>query len=507
MDSGLFPEFVISVFASMSVLFIFVIGLGVAVVAVLFIIDISQTADAIRQNYPVIGRLRYLFERLGRFFRQYFFATDREEMPFNREQRRWVHRAAKDLSNTVAFGSTRDLRPVGTVLFLNCPYPPLERATNPTRPVTTGPHCKTPYTTDALFHISAMSYGAISSPAVLALSGGARMAGCWLNTGEGGLSPWHLEGGGDLVFQIGTANYGVRDGDGNLDDAKLAEVAAHDRVRMFEIKLSQGAKPGMGGILPGSKVTDEIAALRGIPAGRDSISPNRRPEIEDAAGLLATVDRVRMVTGKPTGIKMVLGAWQWLDDLFAEINRRGPECAPDFIALDSADGGSGAAPMSLIDCVGLPLSESLPLVIDKLTAYGLRDRIKVIASGKLISPAEAAWALAMGADFVASARGFMFALGCIQSLQCNRNTCPTGITTHNPRLQRGLDPANKALRVKNYVDNLVREVFEIAHSCGVPEPRSLRRYHCRIVMADGRSIPLDELYPEPTLGEPARIVA
>ena len=479
----------------MSGLFVFVIGLGALTLLILFVRDVSQTKHAIRRNYPVIGRLRSVFEHFGKFFRQYFFAMDREELPFNREHRGWVYRAAGNLDSTVPFGSTRDLHATGTVLFVNCPFPTLEADGTPSEPVTIGPYCRHPYATDSLFNVSAMSYGSISKPAVLALSYGARAAGCWLNTGEGGLAPGHLEGGADLVFQIGTAKYGVRNAAGALDEDKLAAVAAHERVRMFEIKLSQGAKPGKGGILPASKVTPEIAAIRGIPAGQDSISPNRHPEVNSPAELLDYIHRVRGVTGKPTGFKMVLGSWDWLDELCEITIRRGIEYAPDFISVDSADGGTGAAPMSLLDCVGMPIQESLPLVVDKLVEHGLRDRVRVIASGKMVTPADIAWALCVGADFVASARGFMFALGCIQALQCNRNTCPTGITTHNPRLQRGLDPLDKAVRVGHYVRNTVREVGMIAHSCGVPNPRRLARNHCRIVMPSGSSMPLDEIYP------------
>ncbi len=496
MESGLLPEFVTAFLTFMSGLFIFVVGLAALALAVVFAVDVCQTKNAIRRNYPVVGRLRGAFEQLGKFFRQYFFAMDREEMPFNREQRTWVYRAAKNLDNTAAFGSTRDLRATGTVLFANSAFPKLEEDAAPPVPITIGPSRRFPYRTANIFNISGMSYGAVSRPAVLALSNGARMAGCWLNTGEGGLSRWHLEGGADLVFQIGTAKYGVRDQTGALDDDKLAKIAAYERVRMFEVKLSQGAKPGKGGILPAAKVSDEIAAIRGIPAGRESASPNRFPEIEDTDELLDFIARVRLITGKPTGFKIALGSAAWLDELFAEINRRGPEHAPDFISVDGGEGGTGAAPMSLMDCVGLPIQESLPLVVDKLVEHGLRDRIKVIASGKLVTPADVAWALCVGADFACAARGFMFALGCIQAMQCNKNTCPTGITTHNPRLQRGLDPRDKAIRVKNYVDNLVREVGLIAHSCGVAEPRALRREFCRVVMADGRSLPLNGLYPD-----------
>ena len=284
--------------------FVLLVGVGALFLAVLFVKDVSQTKNAIRRNFPVIGRFRALFERLGEFFRQYFFAMDREELPFNRAERSWVDRASLGADNTIAFGSTRDLRPVGTVIFVNCAYPVLARDVIEPEPVTLGPYCPHPYTTSSLFNISGLSYGAISRPATLALSNGARMAGCWLNTGEGGLSPHHLAGGAEIVFQIGTAKYGVCDEPGTLSEEKLREVAAHGQVKMFELKLSQGAKPGKGGILPGIKVTEEIAAIRGIPAGQDSLSPNRHLEVDSAADLLDLIDRVRSITGKPTGVQV-----------------------------------------------------------------------------------------------------------------------------------------------------------------------------------------------------------
>lgn len=501
MITGITESWMFTLLEFLAVLFIFTIGLGILVVTYLYIRDVTQTRQAIRRNYPVIGRFRYFFEHLGGFFRQYFFAMDREELPFNRAERSWVYRAAKNVDSTVAFGSTRDLRPTGTVYFANCPYPTLGEDAVPTRAVTIGPYARQPYTTDSLFNISGMSFGAISVPAIRALTKGAAKAGCWLNTGEGGLSPYHLEYKCDLVFQIGTAKFGVRDFEGRLSDKKLLEVAAFDQVKMFELKLSQGAKPGKGGILPGVKVTMDIARIRGIRVGEDAISPNRHIEIAATGDLLDMIGRLRKVTGKPVGFKCVIGSYGWLDNLFQEIRRRGEESAPDFITLDSADGGTGAAPMSLMDYMGLPIQESLPILTDMLDRYGLRERVKVIASGKMITPANVAWALAVGADFVASARGFMFALGCIQALQCNKNTCPTGITTHNPKLQKGLDPNNKAERVANYVRNMVHEVGVIAHSCGVREPRELKRFHARVMQPDGRSVALDELYPKLSTGE------
>ena len=477
-------------------LFVFLVGLGILVIAVVYVLDRVQKKHAIRRNFPVIGRFRYWFEHLGEFFRQYFFALDREEMPFNRAERSWVYRAAKGENNIVAFGSTRDLRPVGTVIFVNCAFPTLKKDAVDTTEVTLGPFADSPYTTQSVFHISGMSYGAISKPAVLALSNGARQSGIWMNTGEGGLAPQHLEGGADLVFQIGTAKYGVRDAEGNLSDEKLAAVAGHERVRMFEIKLSQGAKPGKGGILPAEKVTEEIANIRFIAPGKDSISPNRHREVNSESDLLDFIGRVRRITGKPTGFKAVVGNYDWLETMCNEIKARGVESAPDFITVDSADGGTGAAPMSLIDYMGLPIKESLPGVVNLLNRHGLKDRIKVIASGKLITPAEVAWAICVGADFVVCARGFMFALGCIQALQCHKNTCPTGVTTHDPSLQRGLDPTDKASRVSEYAQGIRKEVGVIAHSCGVTEPRELQRAHCRVVQEDGGSIALDQLFPD-----------
>ena len=443
-------------------------------IPILYITDITQSRHAVRRNFPVIGRFRYFFEHVGEFFRQYFFSMDREEMPFNRAQRSWVYRAAKDISNTIAFGSTRDLKKVGTVLFANCPYPTLGEDATPVTNQTIGPDCKYPFTTKSVFNISAMSYGAISKPAILALAEGAKSSGCWLNTGEGGLSKYHLQSGCDIVFQIGTAKYGVRDPiSGKLSESKLIDVAKYDQVRMFEIKLSQGGKPGKGGILPGAKVTKEVAEIRGVREGEDSISPNRHPEISSDEDLLEMIAFIRELTGKPVGIKSVIGSEDWLDHLFQLICVRGIASAPDFITVDSADGGTGAAPMPLLDDMGLPLNESLPMLVNKLYEYGLYDRVKVISSGKLVTPADVAWALCLGANFVTSARGFMFALGCIQALQCNKDTCPTGITTHNKRLQRGLNPHLKSIRVANYVKNIVHEVGMIAHSCGVNHPREL----------------------------------
>lgn len=477
----------------LSLLFIFVVGSGALLVGVLFLTDSVQTRDAIRHNYPVVGRFRDLFIKLGEFFRQYFFALDREEMPFNRAERDWIYKSAKGEANTQPFGSTRNIGLAGVHIFVNCAFPRLEEETSEAPPIIFGPYTPNPYSAASIINVSAMSFGAISKPAVQALSRGAKLAGCYLDTGEGGLSPYHLEGGCDIIFEIGTAKYGVRKPDGGLDEKKLAEIAARPEVKMIEIKLSQGAKPGKGGLLPGSKVTREIAKVRGIPVGKPSISPNRHPEIDNVEELLDFIAKVRAITGLPTGFKTALGAYGWLYELCDAIERRGVEAAPDFITIDGGEGGTGAAPMSLIDNVGLSIKHALPMLTTILARRGLKDRIKVIAAGKLATPAEVAWAYCAGADSVNTARGFMFSIGCIQAMRCHTNNCPTGITTHKKSLQAGLDPTEKSVRAASYAQKMRDDVAMIAHACGAPHARALKPFHVRIVQADGASIPLDEL--------------
>lgn len=474
--------------------FILMIGIMMIIAIVFYISDATQTAHTIRRNYPLIGRFRYLFEKLGEFFRQYFFSMDREELPFNRAQRSWVYRAAKNLDNTQAFGSTRRTNDAGHIIFMNSGFPTLEEDATDMEPIVFGPDCREPYSTKSVFNISGMSYGAISKPAVQSLSRGAAMAGCWMCTGEGGLSTFHLEGDCDIVFQIGTAKYGVRGATGDYDLQRLQKIAGNRQVKMLELKLSQGAKPGKGGILPAVKVTEEISEIRGIPEGLASISPNRHTDIANNTQLLERIAWLRETCGKPVGIKLVLGDVSWLDELMHTIATMGEAMAPDFITLDGAGGGTGAAPLTLIDDVGLSLQEALPILVDKLVEYRLRDRIRVIASGKLINPADVAWALCVGADAVNNARGFMFSLGCIQAMQCNKNTCPTGITTHDLKLQRGLVPTDKATRVANYQRNMIKELNTIAHSCGVKNARYLSRRHARIVMSASTSISMLDYY-------------
>jgi glutamate synthase domain-containing protein 2 len=463
---------------------------------ILFLHDILQKEHAILRNFPVIGHIRYIAEDLGPYLRAFFYARDREERPFNRMERSWIYRASKNVNSTVSFGTTRDLTATGSIYFVDAPFPLLDEQSVQTKPVTFGLEPNNPYTATSLINISGMSYGSISQNAILALAKGAKMAGCWMNTGEGGLTSYHLESGCDLIAQIGTAKYGYRTLSGELSEEKLLKAASYPQVKMFEIKLSQGAKPGKGGLLPAVKVSEEVAEIRGIPPHQDSISPNRFPEIANSSELLDFINKVRNITKKPVGFKIVLGNYEWLYEFFEEIHKRGLEYAPDFITLDGKEGGTGAAPVSLTDYMGLPLTESLPALIDALNLYGLRQRIKVIASGKLVTPSTVCWALCVGADFINSARGFLISMGCIQAMRCHTNNCPTGITTHNPYLMRGLDPTDKGVRVFHYVKNLEDQVNEICHSCGVTEPRQLQRSHLRIIKNYGTSVAFSELYPD-----------
>jgi glutamate synthase domain-containing protein 2 len=468
----------------------------IATLIVWFVKDVTQKKHSVLRNYPVVGRLRYFFEKQGEYFRQYFFMNDREEMPFNRSTRGWVYRLSKAEGGIIGFGSTANMYEPGAIIFVNAPYPVLEEDMRPTPSMVIGQgYCRQPFEARSLANISGMSYGAISEPAVRALSHGAAKAGCWLDTGEGGLSPHHLEGGCDIIMQIGTAKYGVRDQGGNLSAERLKELS-HE-VKAFEIKLSQGAKPGKGGVLPAAKVTEEIARIRGIPVAQDSISPNRHTDIANVEELLDKVAWIRELTGRPVGVKTAIGGWQFINELADAVNRRGLEFAPDFLAVDGGEGGSGAAPQALADHMALPIADALPRVVDALIESGLRDRIRVIAAGKLVTSAKAAWALCVGADFVNTARGFMFALGCIQALRCHQNTCPTGVATHNKRLQRGLVVAEKSERVASYALGMNKEIDMIAHACGCRHARELRREHVRIMQSSMQSVSMNILHPYP----------
>jgi glutamate synthase domain-containing protein 2 len=446
-------------------------------IGAVYIHDKRQTQHTILRNFPVIGHVRYFAETWGEYMRQYQYLPDWAERPFNRLERSWVYRSAKGVSNLVSFGSEN----VPSFIFRNAAFPVLdeEKRSYPGKliGIAAGPGaCREPFVAMHFFNISGMSYGALSHAAVTALSKGAKLAGVWMGTGEGGLSKFHLEGGGDIVMQIGTAKYGVRHADGTLSEERLREIAAYPQIKMFEVKLAQGAKPGKGGILPGNKVTAEIAAIRGIPEGQDSVSPNRHRDIGSIAELGAFIQRVREVTGKPVGAKFVVGDPGFVDEWFADCAEH-PEHCPDYVHVDGGEGGTGAAPAPLADYVGLPITQALPMVAALRNEHGLKDRIRILAAGKLVTPDKVAWALCMGADFVSSARGFMFSLGCIQAMKCGSGHCPTGVTAVDPKLIAGLDPTDKAVRVGNYARRMQDEVEMIAHSCGLTDPSGFLPKH------------------------------
>lgn len=459
----------------LTLLYILIVLILVAVGV--FIHDVTQREHTILRNFPVVGHMRYFAEQWGEYMRQYQYLPDWEERPFNRLERSWVYRSAKGVSNLISFGSSA----TPLFAFRNSAFPVLEEEkqgfAGKQIGIAEGPgSCAQPYAAKSFFNISGMSFGALSHAAVTALSHGAAKAGIWMSTGEGGLSPYHLKGGCDIVFQIGTAKYGVRDENGNLSDEKLRDVAAHPEVKMFEVKMAQGAKPGKGGMLPGAKVNEEIANIRGIPVGKDSISPNRHKDIGSIAELGAFVARVRKVTGKPVGVKIVVGDAEFLDDWFSDC-KKNPEHCPDYVQVDGGEGGTGAAPSALAESTGMPITMAIPMVVEARARHGLTERIRIVSTGKLITPDKVAWALCMGVDFVSTARGFMFALGCIQAMKCGSGECPTGVTASNPRLIRGLVPRDKSERVARYAESIRHDVEMIAHSCGCVRPEHLRPHH------------------------------
>ena len=430
-----------------------------------------QKRHTLLANYGFLAQVRYLLESVGPEFRQYLFASDSEERPFSRNERAEVYRKAKGIDSSGAFGTQLDLRP-GLVTLRHSFFPADDREPA-TFTVNFGEErgCPHPYIAEHPVFISAMSYGSLGSRAVRALARGARKAGIPMNTGEGGYPMYHLMEAPDLIFQMGTAKFGVRTEDGKLDDQQLAKLCAEESVKMVEIKLSQGAKPGKGGLLPKEKVSEEIAELRGVPMNRDVISPPYHPECRTVACTVAFIRRVQEVSGVPVGLKFCLGRDRELRALVLEMKEQ--DVFPDWITVDGAEGGTGAAPRSFMDGVGLPLFTALPLVREILEEEGVRDRTKLLASGKLIDARRQLVAMAMGASATYTARGFMLALGCIQALQCNQNTCPVGITTHAPSLQRGLDIEEKSDRVARYARALCREQGELLAAMGVRGPSDL----------------------------------
>ncbi|MEP7117575.1 MAG: FMN-binding glutamate synthase family protein [Acidobacteriota bacterium] len=478
---------------------IIIVGV-LAALAVLAVYDLTQRQNAVTRNFPVVGHLRALFEELGHPLRQYFFAGDLDERPYNRVTRTWVYASANGQSNLVGFGSQVDHNAPGRMLIVPSMYPTLARAgataADLPRPGVIGAKRPQPYQPRRFANISGMSYGALSSNAVRALSRGAKMADCYMSTGEGSLTPYHLEGDCDVLYQIGPAKFGCRTPEGRFDDEKAAAILALPQVKMVEIKLSQGAKPGQGGLLPKAKITEEIAEIRGIPIGVDCQSPNRFEEFDDAPSLLDFIERVRKLTGKPVGLKMVVGSTDELDELCREIRKRGD--GPDFIAVDGAEGGSGATPLALADQVGMPLVDALVAVDNALRRAGVRHEVSVIASGKIATGGEAALHLALGADLVHIGRGFLMSIGCIQAMRCHTNTCPTGVATQNKWLQAGLDPADKGVRAANYALAIERDIQMISNSCGVASPRQLHRGHIVMNVSPGVKKSLVELYPYPS---------
>jgi glutamate synthase domain-containing protein 2 len=473
-----------------------VVGFVLLALAVIAVRDLTQKKHAVTRNFPVVGHFRYFFEELGQPLRQYLFSNDLEERPYNRVTRSWVYASAKGENNLVGFGSQVDHHQPGRMHILPSMYPTLSQdSVELPKPRVIGGSRAEPYQPKRFANISGMSFGALSPNAVRALSRGARLSGCYMSTGEGSLSPYHIEGEGDILYQIGPAKFGCRTADGQFDEENAARIMALPQVKMVEIKLAQGAKPGKGGLLPKEKITKEIAEIRGIPMGQDCHSPNRFEEFDDASSLLDFVARVRKLTGKPIGLKMVVGGSAEVEQLCAEIQKRGE--GPDFIAVDGKEGGSGAAPLALADYVGLPLIDGLTAVDNALRRDGLRDEVTLIASGQIATGGEVATHIALGADLIHIGRGFLFSIGCIQALQCHTNTCPTGVTTQNRWLQSGLDPADKGVRVMNYSLALERDLLMITHSCGLRHPSELHRGHVVVNISPGVRKSLVELFPYP----------
>ena len=466
--------------------------------------DMVQTKHAILRVYPVLGRLRYLLEMIGPELRQYIVTSDLEERPYHRAQRSWAYRAAKGVDSAVGFGTQQDLNEPGHYHFLPSPFPVLhsEAPADPT-PHVVGPHRPRPFVTRSRIGIAPMSFGALSEAAVRALALGAAEAGVSINTGEGGLSPHHLSGGGDVIFQIGPAKYGVRTAEGEMDWDRLREIGANPQIAAIEVKVGQGAKPGKGGILPGEKVTPEIAAIRGIPVGEPSLSPNRFTEFGSVPELIDFVERVKAAVPAPVGVKIVVGDASFVDALARTLAEEGR--GPDYVSVDGAEGGTGAAPMSLTDHMGLPLRDALTVVDDAYRRWGVRDRVTIIGAGRIVTGAEAAYALALDADIVNIGRGFLFSIGCIQALKCHTNECPTGVATQSPWRQRGLVPSVKRSRVANYARAVEEDLMVVARSLGLHSPGALTRDHLEVVVSVGQRMRGSDLYPYPPLALQAMI--
>ena len=423
-----------------------------------------QREHALLTNFGLMAQIRYILESIGPEFRQYLFLNDTEERPFNRVQRSEIYKKSKGDTNTEAFGSRKD-HSYGEIKLRHSMYPKSEDTIEEfSLLIGHSRRVKKPYTLKNPFMISGMSYGSISSKAIRALARGAKKSGVIMNTGEGGFPKYHLMEDCDIIFQLGTGKFGARNDDATLNEEKLKEIAALDQIKMIELKFSQGAKPGKGGLLPKEKINDEIAKLRGVPKGKDVVSPAYHKECIDAPSTVTFIKRVQDLCGKPVGIKLCIGKVNEFESLIVEMKKQ--DCFPDYISIDGSEGGTGAAPVTFMDDVGTPIMQALPIVHSTLKRHQVRDKVRLFAAGKLTSPGKHFMALALGADAVYSARAFMLAIGCIQALQCNRNSCPVGIATHKKHLQRGLDVEVKSDRVQNFIEAMNKEHKELLVSLG-----------------------------------------
>lgn len=452
-----------------------------------------QTKRAILRNFPLLGGLRYFFEMIRPEIQQYFVESETDGAPVPRELRSVVYQRAKRQTDTLPFGTQRNVYEPGYEWIAHS-LSPVHVDPKELRVTIGGSQCKQPYSA-SVFNISAMSYGALSRTAVQALNGGAKLGQFYHNTGEGGVSPYHQIEGGDLVWQIGTGYFGCRTPDGQFAPDLFQEMALKPNIRMIEIKLSQGAKPSHGGILPAAKITPEIIAIRKVTGGQDVVSPPAHREFSTPDGLLNFVQRLRELSkGKPVGFKLCVGqSYEFMAICKAMIETG---IRPDFVTVDGGEGGTGAAPLEFSDSMGAPLEEGLTIVHDTLVGFGLRDQIRVIASGKVLTGFNLFSRMALGADICNSARGMMLALGCIQARRCNTNHCPTGVATSNEELLRGLVPSDKRSRVANYQASTVKAFAELLGAAGLRSPRDITRRHLHRRVATDAVKTYQELFPE-----------
>ncbi|MBX3655936.1 MAG: FMN-binding glutamate synthase family protein [Ramlibacter sp.] len=451
----------------------FSVALLFAALVALGVYDLRQTHRSVLRNYPVIGHLRYVLEYIRPEMRQYFIESDNEAAPFSRAQRSLVYQRAKGEPDNRPFGTQLDVGAEGYE-WINHSVAPTRLATHDFR-VTIGPDTALPYEA-SVFNISAMSFGSLSANAIRALNAGARRGGFAHDTGEGSISVHHRANGGDLIWEIGSGYFGCCDEQGRFDPERFSANARDPQVRMIEIKLSQGAKPGHGGVLPGPKVTPEISMARGVPVGVDCISPSAHSAFDTPVGLMQFIARLRELSGgKPTGFKLCIGhPWEW----FAMVKAmQETGITPDFIVVDGAEGGTGAAPLEFTNHVGSPLQEGLLLVHNTLRGVGLRGRIRLGCAGKIVSAFDMARAMALGADWCNSARGFMFALGCIQAQACHTGHCPTGVTTQDARRQQALVVPDKAERVFQFHQHTLKALQELVQAAGLQHPSDITAHH------------------------------